>query len=98
MNKPELTWKDIVRDALLKLGGQGHLSEINKIVEDHPKTKTNPTWRDTIRRVVRQYIIVEPVLPERSGIYRVIEEVHIKPGAQNLPRNQRLTTELLKEC
>lgn len=82
MNKPELTWKDIVRDTLLKLGGQGPLSEISKIVEDHPKTKTNPTWRDTIRRVVRQYKIFEPVLPERSGIYRVIEEVHIKPGAQ----------------
>lgn len=48
----KLTWKDIVKDALLKLGGQGHLSEINKVVEGHPKTKTNPTWRDTIRRVV----------------------------------------------
>jgi hypothetical protein len=83
MNKQKLTWKDIVRDALLELGGQGHLSEINKIVEGHPKTKTNPTWRDTIRRVVRQYKIFEPVPPERSGIYKVVEETHIKPGAQN---------------
>jgi hypothetical protein len=83
MNKPELTWKDIVRDALLKLGGQGHLSEINKIVEGHPKTKTNPTWRDTIRRVLRQYKIFEPIPPERSGIYKIVEETQIKPEAQN---------------
>jgi hypothetical protein len=83
MNKQQSTWKDVVRDALLELGGQGHLSEINKIVQDHPKTKTNPTWRDTIRRVVRQYKIFEPVPPARSGIYKVANEVYIKPEAQN---------------
>ncbi len=82
MDTPKLTWKDVAREALLELGGQGHLSEINKIVEGHPKTKTNPTWRDTIRRVVRQYKIFEPVPPERSGIYRVVEEVSVKPEAQ----------------
>jgi hypothetical protein len=82
MDKGRLTWKAVVRDALLELGGQGHLSEINKIIEGHPKTKTNPTWRDTIRRVVRQYKIFEPVPPERSGIYKVVEEVSVRPEAQ----------------
>ena len=82
MDEQKLTWKDVVRDALLELGGQGHLSEINKIVEGHPKTKANPTWRDTIRRVVRQYKVFEPVLPERSGIYKVVEEISIRPEAQ----------------
>lgn len=82
MSKQQLTWKDVVKDALLELGGQGHLSEINKIVEGHPKTKTNPTWRDTIRKVVRQYKIFEPVPPERSGIYKVVEEVLSKPETQ----------------
>lgn len=82
IDSQKLTWKDIVKDALLKLGGQGHLSEINKVVEGHPRTKTNPTWRDTIRRVVRQYKIFEPVPPERSGIYKVVEEISIKPEAQ----------------
>lgn len=82
-DEQKLTWKDIVRDALLELGGQGHLSEINKIVEDHPKTKTNPSWQDTIRRVVRQYKIFEPVPPERSGIYKLVEEVSIKAEAQS---------------
>ena len=78
MNYQKLTWKEVVREALLRLGGQGHLSEINQEVEGHPKTDTNPTWRDTIRRVVRQYKIFEPVPPERSGIYKLVEEVPIK--------------------
>ncbi len=86
MNCHQLTWKDIVRDALLELGGEGHLSEINKIVENHPKTKTNPTWKDTIRRVVRQYKIFEPVPPERSGIYRVTTEAHIEPEPQSFTK------------
>jgi hypothetical protein len=82
-NIQKITWKDVVRDALLKLGGQGHLSEINNNVEGHPKTKTNPTWRDTIRRVVRQYKIFEPVPPGRSGVYKIVEEISIKPEAQS---------------
>ena len=82
MNEQRLTWKEMVRNALLELGGQGHLSEINEKVKGHPKTKTNPTWRDTIRRVVRQYKIFEPVLPERSGIYKLVEEIRPEVGAQ----------------
>ena len=83
MNEQKLTWKDIVRRALSQLGGQAHLSEINGIVEGHPKTRTNPTWRDTIRRVVRQYKIFEPVPPERSGIYRLVEEILVKAKEQS---------------
>ncbi len=79
INKQKLTWKDVVRNALLELGGQGHLSEINKIVEGHPKTKTNPTWRDTIRRVVRQYKIFEPL---GKGVYKLLKEVPIKTEPQ----------------
>lgn len=90
MDKEELTWKDVVKDALLELGGQGHLSEINKKIEGHPKTKTNPTWRDTIRRVVRQYKIFEPVPPERSGIYKVVEEISVKPEAQSFTKEPEI--------
>ena len=82
VNEQELTWKEVVRDALLKLGGQAHLSEINNEVEGHPKTRTNPTWRDTIRRVVRQHKIFEPVPPARSGIYKLVEEIPIKVESQ----------------
>ena len=31
MDKQKLTWKEVVKDALVELGGQGHLSEINEI-------------------------------------------------------------------
>lgn len=68
------TWKDVVREALIELGGQGHLRQINARIKGHPKTLTNPTWKDTIRRVVRQYSVFEPVEPRRSGIYRLVEE------------------------
>lgn len=87
MNKQKLTWKEVVRDALLELGGQGHLSEINKIVEGHPKTKTNPTWQDTIRRVVRQYKIFEPL---GKGIYKVLEEIPTKTEPQEFTKEPEI--------
>jgi hypothetical protein len=76
------TWKDVVRGALEELGGEGHLRQINELVRKHPKTRTNPTWRATIRRVVRQYAIFQPVLPEKSGIYRLVDRptVGAAPG------------------
>jgi len=80
----DATWKDVVRAALEHLGGQGHLSDINRIVKNHPKTRTNPTWKDTIRRVVRQYTIFEPVPPNRSGLYRLVEQPRVDAEPENL--------------
>jgi hypothetical protein len=68
---PNVSWKELVAAALDEAGGQAHLSQINDLIQGHSKTATNPTWRDTIRRVVRQYNIFEPVPPDRSGIYRL---------------------------
>lgn len=68
-----LLGKRLFADALRELGGEAHLSDINQKIKGHPKTKTNPTWKDTIRRVVRQYSIFVPVPPERSGLYRLVE-------------------------
>jgi len=80
----ETTWKEVVRDALQELGGQGHLNDINRLVKNHPKTKTNPTWKDTIRRVVRQYTIFEPILPARSGLYRLVEQPIVDAEPESL--------------
>ncbi len=81
----DTTWKDVVRDALVKLGGQGHLDDISKLVKNHPKTRTNPTWKETIRRVVRQYAIFQPLPPNRSGLYRLVEQ----PGVDAEPESLR---------
>ena len=80
------TWKDVVKDALAKLGGQGHLDDINRLVKNHPKTRTNPTWKDTIRRVVRQYAIFRPVPPNRSGLYRLVEQPTVDAGPEALDK------------
>ena len=82
----ETTWKDVVRDALTRLGGQGHLDDINKLVKNHPKTRTNPTWKDTIRRVVRQYAIFEPIPPNRSGLYRLVEQPKVDAEPESLEK------------
>lgn len=83
---PETTWKEVVRTALVQLGGQGHLADINRLVKNHPKTRTNPTWKDTIRRVVRQYTIFQPVPPNRSGLYRLVEQPTVDAGPESLPQ------------
>ncbi len=80
----EPTWRDLVVEALRDLGGEAHLRQINEQVASHAKTLTNPTWRDTIRRVVRQYNVFEPVPPDRSGVYRLVERVAPAPQAQRL--------------
>ena len=69
----------------MKLGGQGHLDDISKLVKNHPKTRTNPTWKETIRRVVRQYAIFQPLPPNRSGLYRLVEQ----PGVDAEPESLR---------
>lgn len=79
MAEQKLTWKDVVKNAILELGGTAHLSEMNKKIQGHPKTKTNPTWQATIRRVVRQYKIFEPL---GKGVYKLLEEIPIKAEPQ----------------
>jgi hypothetical protein len=92
MKEEKFTWKDGVRNALLELGGQGHLSEINKIVEGNSKTKTkianNPTWQATIRRVVRQYKIFEPL---EKGVYKLLEEVPVKAEPQEFTKKRNVS-------
>lgn len=84
MKREQPTWKDVVAKVLADLGGQAHLSEIYSHVEDDPKTATNPTWQDTIRRVVRQYKVFEPVPPDRSGVYKLVDFETPLPQSQDI--------------
>jgi len=49
-----ITWEELTRRALTALGGEAHLREIYKHLEDHPKTADNPTWQATIRRTLQE--------------------------------------------
>jgi hypothetical protein len=89
------TWKDVVKDALEKLGGKSHLKEINKTIERHEKTKTNPTWKATVRRTLQQYRIF---YQERkgSGIWLLRQE---KPPQEFDPiKIQNQNMKISKEC
>jgi len=72
-NESKLTWKDVVRGALLDIGNSGHLNDINSQIEGHWKTETNPTWRDTVRRTLQQYSIFYQK-EKGSGIWYLREE------------------------
>jgi site-specific DNA-methyltransferase (adenine-specific) len=62
------TWAEIVSIALKELGGEGHLKQINQLVERNPRTKKNGTWPSTVRRVVRQSECFESI---GRGRYRL---------------------------
>lgn len=51
------TWRSMIRIALMKLGGQGSLSQIYKEVESvaDQKLSQNPTWQATVRRTLQQH-------------------------------------------
>ncbi len=72
-NESKLIWKDVVKEALLEIGNSGHLDDIYSKIKGHPKTETNPTWRDTIRRTLQQYSILYQE-EEGSGIWYLREE------------------------
>ena len=76
------TWAEIVLNALKELGGEGHLKDINRLVERNPRTQRNMTWASTIRRVVRQSACFEPI---GRGRYRLrYESLNARPTSVSL--------------
>jgi len=74
MEKP-VTWKELVADALKNAGGTASLREITSSLKNNLLRPQSATWEATIRRVVRQYRIFEPVKME-TGLagYRLVEQ------------------------
>lgn len=62
------TWADLICAAITGLGGKAHLREINRLVRTWAYESSNRTWPSTIRRVVRQSSMFEPL---GHGNYRV---------------------------
>lgn len=46
------TWPHIVEQALQALGGTASLSELYKLIEQHPKTQGKQFWRQRARQVL----------------------------------------------
>lgn len=85
-----------MRGALAEIGSSGHLDAIYSKIEGHPKTETNPTWRDTVRRTLQQYSIFYQK-EKGSGIWYLKEEKPLgefdpkknpNPGHDELPRSR----------
>ena len=57
----QLTWKQLVADTLHELGDEASLKDITTKLAKNPHRPDTATWPATIRRVVRQYNIFEPV-------------------------------------
>lgn len=79
--RPNQTWRDVVVSAIQKLGGRASLDDLYREVEGHEKTKTNPTWQEKIRQVLRQY--TNDFINVARGIYS------LKPFCQS---NLNVTT------
>ena len=62
------TWKAIVREALRNLGGTATLPVLYRVLEEHPKAKTNFHYRAKVRKAVQSDDQVERLRP---GIWRL---------------------------
>jgi hypothetical protein len=61
-------WADLVTAALVDLGGEADLRDINRVVGCSHRVRHCPTWPATVRRVVRQSRRFEPTA---RGRYRL---------------------------
>ena len=71
---PEITWKDVIADALQQLGGEAHLQQITALALQHPKAAGNNNVDAKVRQVVRRYKIFEPI-NLGNGRYRLLNPV-----------------------
>lgn len=50
-----LTWHHLVRMTMESMGGEAKLSDLYDALEDHPKAKKNPHYRDRIRATIHEH-------------------------------------------
>ncbi len=56
------TWRDVVRAALVKLGGTATLEAIYAEIEGHEKAKDHEFWKEKIRQTLQNYKMFKPVV------------------------------------
>ncbi len=62
VDPPMPGWREVVVEALKGLGGEAGLSQLYAALEDHPRARRNPNWRQKVRQTVA-----------RAGLPRVSE-------------------------
>jgi hypothetical protein len=48
------TWREALREWFAEQAGQVSLDDLYRAFSDHPKTRTNPTWKATLRRTLQE--------------------------------------------
>jgi len=86
------TWRDVVAEALQKLGGEGTLKEIAAIASEDPKAKNNTKVSEKVRQVVRAYKMFVTD-EERSGIYRLVIDEFL-PNIDKTATTKNITDEI----
>lgn len=52
MNVPAPKWRELVRKAMMDMGGEAALQDLYAALRDHPKVQSNPHYRAKIRQTV----------------------------------------------
>lgn len=55
LDHPALTWNHLIRMVMENVGGRASLSELYAHLENHPKSKKNPHFRDRIRATLHEH-------------------------------------------
>jgi len=88
------TWKDVVYETLKLLGRPARPKEISDLIAGHPKCRTNPTWRATVRRTLQQYTVFEPLGDKRWRLRSPAELQRVEVTKLNHTLAQGLLLEL----
>lgn len=59
LEAPGLTWREVVRLAILSLGGEANLDAIYKLIQPH-RPSGNPWWKEQIRKQAQTFTRTAP--------------------------------------
>lgn len=64
-----VTWHHLIRSTMESLGGESKLSDLGRILSEHPKAKRNPHYKERIRATCYEH--PEDFVPLGNGYYRL---------------------------
>ena len=64
-----LTWHHLIRSTLEQFGGSADTVQLYAVLENHPKSKSNPHWKDRIRATIHEH--PNDYISEGNGRYKL---------------------------